>query len=122
MDWPTMAAVGVLLVMGLIAVFSAVSPSGASTRFMFKQLLAIGLGVIAIFILSSLNYQIFRAYPWILYGLTLLVFSRFLSWAGASMAPRAGSCSGRFPLSLSRSRALVLSSSSRRSWIILNER
>src|SRR6266581_418334 len=71
-DWPTMAAIGVLLIIGLFAVFSAVNPSGASVRFMLKQLLAIGLGVIAIFVLSSLNYQIFRAYPWVIYVLTLI--------------------------------------------------
>ena len=41
-------------------------------RFMVKQILAIGLGVGAIFILSSLNYQIFRAYPWVIYVLTLI--------------------------------------------------
>jgi rod shape determining protein RodA len=35
-------------------------------------LIAIGLGVVAIFVLSSLNYQIFRAYPWVIYVLTLL--------------------------------------------------
>src|ERR1019366_4533862 len=72
MDWPTMAAIGTLLVIGLVAVFLAVNPSGASLRFILKQLTAISLGVVAVFVLSSLNYQIFRAYPWVIYGLTLL--------------------------------------------------
>jgi rod shape determining protein RodA len=73
MDWTIMAAVATLLVMGLVAVFSAVNPSGASMRFMLKQLMAISLGAIAIFVLSSLNYQIFRAYPSVVYGLTILL-------------------------------------------------
>ena len=78
MDWPTMAAVAALLAIGLVAVFSAVNPSGASMRFMLKQLIAIGLGVVAIFVLSSLNYQIFRAYPWVIYALTLLLLGGVL--------------------------------------------
>jgi rod shape determining protein RodA len=72
MDWPTMAAIGVLVAIGLVAVFSAVNPSGASLRFIMKQLVSIGIGVFFIFLLSSLNYQIFRAYPWVIYGLTIL--------------------------------------------------
>jgi len=72
MDWATMAAIGILVAIGLVAVFSAVNPSGASVRFMMKQLMAIGIGVFFIFILSSLNYQIFRAYPWVIYAFTVL--------------------------------------------------
>lgn len=72
-DWPTMAAAASLTLVGLIAVFSAVNPSGAAVRFMVKQCVAIGLGLIAIFVLSSLNYQIFRAYPKVIYGMTLLL-------------------------------------------------
>src|SRR5690348_11159069 len=72
MDWPTMAAMATLLLIGLVAVFSAVNPSGASMRYMIKQLMAIGLGVILLFVLSSLNYQIFRAYPSVIYGLTVI--------------------------------------------------
>src|SRR5450631_675580 len=72
MDWPTMAAMATLLVMGMVAVFSAVNPSGASMRFMLKQLMAISIGAVLIFVLSSLNYQIFRAYPWVIYVLTLI--------------------------------------------------
>ena len=78
MDWPTMAAMATLLLMGMVAVYSAVNPSGASLRFMLKQLVAIGIGAIAIFVLSSLNYQIFRAYPWIIYALTLLLLAAVL--------------------------------------------
>ena len=40
MDWPTMAAIGVLVAIGLVAVFSAVNPSGASLRFIMKQIMA----------------------------------------------------------------------------------
>ena len=52
MDWPTMAAMGVLVAIGLVAVFSAVNPSGASVRYVMKQLVAIGLGTFFIFLLS----------------------------------------------------------------------
>jgi rod shape determining protein RodA len=78
MDWPTMAAVGTLVAIGLVAVFSAVNPSGASLHFIVKQFVAIGLGVLAIFVLSSLNYQIFRAYPWVIYAFTLVLLGGVL--------------------------------------------
>src|SRR5689334_9944848 len=78
MDWTMMAAMATLLAMGLVAVFSAVNPSGASMRFMLKQLMAISIGAIAIFVLSSLNYQIFRAYPSVIYGFTVVVLAAVL--------------------------------------------
>lgn len=68
-----MAVAAVLATLGLIAVYSAVNLSNASTRFVVKQLLAVGLGLIAIFVLSSLNYQIFRAYPSVIYGITVFL-------------------------------------------------
>src|SRR6266699_473604 len=77
-DWPTMAAMATLVVIGLVAVFSAVNPSGASMRYMLKQLAATVLGVVAVFVLSSLNYQIFRAYPSVIYGLTIFALTAVL--------------------------------------------
>jgi rod shape determining protein RodA len=77
-DWPTMGAMGILLAIGLVAVFSAVNPSGASLRFMLKQLGAISLGVFLIFVFSTLNYQIFRAYPWVIYGMTVFALAAVL--------------------------------------------
>src|SRR5438132_1678537 len=73
MDWPLMMAVGTLVVIGLVAVFSAVSPSGSPMRYMIKQLSAVGIGVAALFLLSSLNYQLFRSHPGVVYGITVIL-------------------------------------------------
>ena len=73
MDWPTMAAIGVLVGRWLGGGFSAVNPSGSLRAFHDKAVeVAIGLGTFFIFLLSSVNYQIFRAYPWVIYGFTLI--------------------------------------------------
>ena len=68
-DWPLMLAITVLIVIGLVAVYSAVSPSGNPARFMIKQLSALGLGLLLMTLMTTINYQIFRAYPWAIYGL-----------------------------------------------------
>jgi rod shape determining protein RodA len=71
-DWPTMMAVGVLVAVGMVAVYSAVTPMGYPMRFVLKQSIAIVLGVLVFFLLSSVNYQLFRSHPGIIYGLTIL--------------------------------------------------
>jgi rod shape determining protein RodA len=71
-DWPLMMAVIVLVMIGMIAVYSAVSPMGVPLKYLFKQLTAIALGSLVLFVLSSLNYQLFRSHPGVLYLLTLL--------------------------------------------------
>lgn len=72
-DWPMMLAVGVLITIGMIAVYSAVSPMGSAQRYMFKQSAAIILGLVVFFVLSNLNYQLFRSHPGVLYALTVLL-------------------------------------------------
>lgn len=71
-DWPLMMAVGTLMTIGLISVFSAVSPMGSPLRYILKQLVAVGVGMAGLFLLSSLNYQLFRSHPGLLYTLTVL--------------------------------------------------
>ena len=73
MDWPLMLAVGALLSIGLVAVYSAVSPMGTPMHFMFKQIGAIMIGLLGLFLLSSLNYQLFRGHPGVLYVLSLML-------------------------------------------------
>jgi rod shape determining protein RodA len=72
-DWPLTMAVGVLIIIGMIAVFSAVSPLGGSARYMVKQAVATMLGFGVFFVLSSLNYQLFRGHPMVLYAITLIM-------------------------------------------------
>jgi len=72
-DWPLMAAVAALLIVGLVAVFSATSPMGAPMRYMTKQLVAVGVGLVGLFLLSSLNYQLFRSHPGVVYLSTVLL-------------------------------------------------
>ena len=71
-DWPLMLAVIGLLTIGLVAVLSAVSPMGAPTRYIIKQVSAITIGLVGLFLLSGLNYQLFRSHPGVLYVLTLV--------------------------------------------------
>jgi rod shape determining protein RodA len=73
MDWPLMMGVAALITLGMIAVFSAVSPMGNPMKYIIKQTVAIGLGTMIVFVLSSLNYQLFRSHPGVLYGATLFM-------------------------------------------------
>lgn len=72
-DWPLMMAVATLLTLGVIAVCSAVSPMGVPARFIVKQLTAIGLGCAGLFIVTGLNYQLYRSHPAFLYGATVIL-------------------------------------------------
>ncbi len=71
-DWPLMLAVGALLTIGLVSVFSAVSPMGTPGRYMIKQIVAITIGLVGLVALSGLNYQLFRSHPGVLYATTLV--------------------------------------------------
>jgi len=73
-----MAAVLVLLTIGLTAVYSAVSPSPNAARFLIKQGIAVGLGCIFMVVLTIVNYQIFRTYPWVVYGATTFLLTLVL--------------------------------------------
>jgi rod shape determining protein RodA len=77
-DWPLMGAVGLLLCIGLVAVISAVSPMGQPTRFIVKQVAAMGVGLIVLVAMSGLNYQLFRSHPGILYTGTLMLLALVL--------------------------------------------
>lgn len=66
-DWPLMTAVGFLLILGFVVVYSATSPSGNPMRYILRQALAVGIGFFLLFILSSLNYQLFRSHPGVVY-------------------------------------------------------
>lgn len=63
-------AVAALLIIGYVSVFSAVSPSGQASKYLIRQAVATVLGVGAVFVLTGLNYQLFRAHPAILYTLS----------------------------------------------------
>ena len=49
-----------------------------ATRYIVKQMIAVGVGLLGFFILSSLNYQLFRNYPSVLYILTTLALALVL--------------------------------------------
>lgn len=42
-------------------------------RFMIRQGIAIGLGLTGLFVLSSLNYQLFRSHPGVIYSITVFL-------------------------------------------------
>jgi rod shape determining protein RodA len=78
-DWPLMMAVGLLMAVGMITLYSAVTPMGNPTRFIVKQTVALILGGFLFFAISSLNYQLFRSHPGVMYGLTLLLLLTVLA-------------------------------------------
>jgi len=72
MDWILMGAVLSLIFMGFVSIASAVTPMLNGSRFLIKQGVAVVVGLGLFFVVSSLNYQIFRNYSSYLY--TLITF------------------------------------------------
>jgi len=71
-DYIIFIVVMVLLAIGIIMVLSASAPtslseSGSSYKYVNRQALAAGAGLVAMFILSTVNYKIYRKLKWVIY-------------------------------------------------------
>src|SRR5262252_6924028 len=77
-DWPLMMAVLALVLIGLVAMVSAVSPMANPTRYVTKQVASIILGLVILMFLAGLNYQVFRSNPAILYSITVVLLMAVL--------------------------------------------
>lgn len=78
LDWTLLASLAFLSVISLLAISSAAVPLGSPGRYLAKQLLGLGVGAVGLGILTALNYQIFRAHPGVVYGLSLLLLGAVL--------------------------------------------
>lgn len=82
-----LTSAAVLLVIGYLAVFSATSPTGNPEKYLLRSLVATALGAGAVFVLTGLNYQLFRSHPGVVYSLAtgllvaVLVFGRTIRGA-----------------------------------------
>lgn len=78
-DWVLFLNVLILSLIGLVVIYSASSRFGHPGYFFGKQLAALVMGLLTLFILSTLNYQIFAQYSktifWISISLLLLVLA-----------------------------------------------
>lgn len=75
-DVPFLAVTIIILTIGLIMLFSASYAyayqkyKGDSFHFIKRQLIFAVLGIIAMFIVSKIDYHIYKKYAWLLYGVT----------------------------------------------------
>lgn len=76
-DWLLLAAVGLLLSMGMLALYSF-SESVSGNVYFGKQLLFAGVGVALMFFIGALDYRHFARMSTFLYFLTLAVLSLVL--------------------------------------------
>lgn len=72
-DYVIFIVVMILLATGIIMVLSAsaptsVSETGSSYKYVNKQALSAGAGLVAMFVLSTINYKIYRKLKWPIYG------------------------------------------------------
>ncbi len=78
-DWPAFAAVWVLVLIGLAAIYSvALSQHGSDLLNVKKQALALGIGAVAYFAAARANYRLLRSYAWVLYGAGNLLLAAVL--------------------------------------------
>ena len=71
-DYIIWIVVGILLALGLIMVLSAssataLSESGDSYKYFKKQLIAAGVGLIGMVVVSKIDYKIYRKFKWPIY-------------------------------------------------------
>lgn len=70
-DWVLFSTVCLLSLIGLVMVYSASLRFANPEVFIVKQFTALALGLVALFILATLNYQIFLEYPKSLFFLSI---------------------------------------------------
>lgn len=71
-DYIILIVVMLILALGMIMVLSASSPaslseSGDSYRYFKKQAIAAGLGLVIMFVVSKIDYRIYKRFAWIIY-------------------------------------------------------
>ena len=77
-DYVILVVVFLLLAIGLIMVLSASSPSslsesGNSYKYFKRQAEATGIGLVAMFIISKIDYRIYKKLKWIIYVVTIAI-------------------------------------------------
>ncbi|MBU1118433.1 rod shape-determining protein RodA [Patescibacteria group bacterium] len=74
MDWLLFATVCILVILGLVLIYSTTTTEEArwSTEFI-KQLVAFGIGVILIFVLAIVDYNTFKNYAYVLYAFLIIL-------------------------------------------------
>ena len=78
MDITFLAFILILLTIGLVMLFSAsyaysLQYYNNSYKFISKQLLLAGVGLVAMFIMSWIDYRFWRKFAWIVYGATAIL-------------------------------------------------
>lgn len=87
-DFMLLAIVFTMLALGIVMVLSASSPTslsetGKSYEYVKTQALSAGLGIIAMFVISKIDYRIFKKFDLLIYGVVVvLLFS--VKFIGAS--------------------------------------
>ena len=73
MDWTLFITVTVLIMIGMISVYSATLSSGVAGKFIGRQMFAILLGVCGMLILVVFNYQYFKHMTTFLYSVSIVL-------------------------------------------------
>ena len=80
MDYIILTVVLIILACGLIMVLSASAPSslsesGDSYKYFRKQAGAAGLGIVAMFVVSKIDYRIYKKFNWIIYIVVIVLLA-----------------------------------------------
>lgn len=78
LDWPLMISVVLIVLIGLITVYSATLHYGNPGKFIITQTMATVMGFVGLLLLTSFNYQYYRSILPIIYGASLLLLMSVL--------------------------------------------
>jgi rod shape determining protein RodA len=76
-DWVLLAATLVLIGYGVTMVYYATRPDvdGEPLYFLRQQLIAVVLGLLAAVVITILDYEIYRRFQWVFYGLSIIILA-----------------------------------------------
>ena len=87
-DWALLSLVGAILIIGIINLISATDGDGGISREVSRQLLATGLGGVALLVALAIDYRHFERFATPIFALTLILLASTLVFAPITRGSR----------------------------------
>jgi len=101
LDWLILGTVGILVIFGLILVYSATIRFDNPLLFVVKQFIALVLGILVFVLLASINYEIYKTYFYRIYIVSILLLIVVLIFGTSVRGTRAWLNFGQFSIQVS---------------------
>ena len=95
-DWALLALVGALLTVGIVNLISATYGDGGISREVSRQLLAMGIGGLALVVTVAIDYRHFERFALPIFALSLILLASTLVFAPLTRGSRSWLVGGSF--------------------------